>query len=55
MFYILMYGFVLLVYMAFTIESFDKSLDQMVVVYPDGSKEIKSYSAMLENDALYVK
>ena len=39
----------------FTIESFDKSLDQMVVVYPDGSKEIKSYSAMLENDALYVK
>lgn len=39
----------------FTIVETDKNLDIMLVEYPSGSTEYKSYSAMMNNDTLYVK
>lgn len=39
----------------FTIVEVDKDLDMMLVEYPSGSIEYKSYSHMIDNDTLYVK
>lgn len=39
----------------FTIKNVDRKADVMYVVYPSGSIEVKSYSAMLNSGSLYIK